>query len=118
MHLGSNINDAHGLEEFTERILQARLANFWRSMGPTLGSTYDMMVAQERYESLCGNYLTTLPPAFAFQPNKQWDERLPMLAKKREILFISIFESICYTFRPAILLDASLLPEYKQHREM
>lgn len=114
MRLGSNINDANGLEEFTERILQVRLANFWRSMGPTLGSTYDMIVAQERYESLCGKFLTTLPSAFALQPNKQWDERLPMLAKQREILFISIFESLCYNFRPAILLDASLLPKYKQ----
>ncbi|CAI7590999.1 unnamed protein product [Penicillium glandicola] len=53
MHLGSNANDAHGLGEFTERILQARLANFWRSMGPTLGSTYDVIVAEERYEKLC-----------------------------------------------------------------
>ncbi|KAJ5553106.1 hypothetical protein N7494_002484 [Penicillium frequentans] len=114
MHLGSNINEAHGLEEFTERILQVRLANFWRSMGPTLGSTYDLIVAQERYESLCGKFLTTLPSAFALQPNKQWDEQLPMLAKQREILYISIFESLCYNFRPAILLDASLLPEYKQ----
>lgn len=114
MRLGSNINDANGLKEFTERILQVRLANFWRRMGPTLGSTYDMIVAQERYESLCGKLLTTLPSAFALQPNKQWDERLPMLAKQREILFISIFESLCYNFRPAIMLDASLLPKYKQ----
>lgn len=37
-----------------------------------------------------------------------------MLAKQREILFISIFESLCYNFRPAILLDASHLPKYKQ----
>ncbi|KAJ5201515.1 uncharacterized protein N7498_006178 [Penicillium cinerascens] len=114
MRLGTDINDAHGLEEFTERILQVRLANFWRSMGPTLGSTYDIVVAQERYESLCGKFLTTLPSAFALQPNKQWDERLPMLAKQREVLFISIFESLCYNFRPAILLDASHLPKYKQ----
>lgn len=114
MRLGSDINGAHGLEEFTERILQVHLANFWRSMGPTLGSTYDMIVAQERYESLCAKFLATLPSAFALQPNKQWDERLPMLAKQREILFISIFESLCYNFRPAILLDASHLPKYKQ----
>lgn len=114
MHLGSDIDDADGLEEFTERILQVRLANFWRSTGPTLGSTYDMIAAQDRYENLCSNFLTTLPSAFALQPNKQWDERLPMLAKQREILFISIFESLCYNFRPAILLDASRLPKYKQ----
>ncbi|KAJ5152588.1 uncharacterized protein N7482_009066, partial [Penicillium canariense] len=114
MRLGSDVHDTHGLEEFTERILQVRLANFWRSMGPTLGSTYDVIVAEERYEKLCTKFLTTLPSAFALQPNKQWDERLPMLAKQREILFISIFESLCYNFRPAILLDASHLPKYKQ----
>lgn len=114
MRLGSDVNDAHGLEEFTERILQIRLANFWRSMGPALGSTYDVIFAEERYEKLCSEFLTTLPSAFALQPNKQWDERLPMLAKQREILFISIFESLCYNFRPAILQDASHLPKYKQ----
>ncbi|KAJ5365627.1 hypothetical protein N7517_008513 [Penicillium concentricum] len=114
MHLGSNVNNAHGLEEFTERILQARLANFWRSMGPTLGSTYDVILAEERYEKLCSNFLTTLPSAFALQPNKQWDELLPNLAKQREVFFISIFETLCYNFRPAILLDGRHLPKYKQ----
>ncbi|KGO47755.1 hypothetical protein PEX1_101380 [Penicillium expansum] len=114
MRLGSDVDDGHGLEEFTERILQVRLTNFWRSMCPTLGSNYDVIVAEERYEKLCSKFLTMLPSAFALQPNKQWDARLPMLAKQREILFISIFESLCYNFRPAILLDASHLPKYKQ----
>lgn len=114
MHLDSDVDDGNGLEEFTERTFQVHLANFWRSMGPTLGSNYDVIVAEERYEKLCSKFLTTLPSAFALPPNKQWDERFPMLAKQREILFISIFESLCYNFRPAILLDASHLPKYKQ----
>lgn len=73
MHLDSDVDDGHGLEEFTERIFQVHLANFWRSMGPTLGSNYDVIVVEERYEKLCSKFLTTLPSAFALPSNKQWD---------------------------------------------
>ncbi|PLB45529.1 hypothetical protein P170DRAFT_478483 [Aspergillus steynii IBT 23096] len=118
-HLGPDTNDsdAHGLDGFTSRMLQARLANFWKRTGPALGSTYDMPAAEERYEKLCAEFLPTLPSAFALQePNKQWDQRLPRLPQQREMLFISIFESICYNFQPVLLLEIAQqdLPRYKQ----
>ncbi|KAJ5096380.1 hypothetical protein NUU61_005736 [Penicillium alfredii] len=117
MRLGPDIDDTHTLEGFTERILQARLANFWKKTGPKLGSEYDIVLAEERYEMLCSDFLATLPSAFALQPDKQWDERLPMLPHQRELLHISLFESICCNFRPALLQEPTQvqeLPKYKQ----
>ncbi|KAH8430509.1 fungal specific transcription factor domain-containing protein [Aspergillus melleus] len=118
MRLGPDIDeDAHGFEVFTERISQARLANFWKATGPRLGSKYDILVAEERYEKFCSQFLSTLQSAFALQPDKQWDKQLPMLPQQREILFISIFESLCYNFRPVLFLETSEvqdLPLYKQ----
>ncbi|PGH34063.1 hypothetical protein GX50_03119 [[Emmonsia] crescens] len=117
MRLGPDVDGTQGLEEFTERILQARLANFWKSTGPNMGSEYDIILAEERYEKLCSDFLATLPSAFALQPDKRWDGRLPMLRQQREILHITIFESLCYNFRPVLLQDLSqvqCLPKYKQ----
>ncbi|KAK1145733.1 hypothetical protein N8T08_003971 [Aspergillus melleus] len=119
MRPGPNIDgDAHGLEEFTERILQARLANFWRATGPNLGSRYDILVAEERYEKFCSEFLSTLPSAFALQPDKQWDKQFPILPQQREALLISIFESLCYNFRPVLFLEnfqVQDFPRYKQN---
>jgi hypothetical protein len=94
MHLGEpaevdNGPDSDAPESFTERFLQARLADFWRQTGPMPGiqaTEYDMMAAEERYERFCRKYLGKLPPAFALQPNDawdKWDKRLTKLPLQR-----------------------------------
>ena len=58
-----------------------------------------------------------MPPVFALQPDKQWDERLPTLPMQRQLLHMAIFESLCWNFRPTLLqgLDQlKHLPVYKQ----
>lgn len=117
MRLVPDADDADTPEGFTERILQVRLADFWRSFGPRKGAEYDVIVAEERHERFCSEFLATLPSAFALQPNKQWDECLPVLPLQRQILHTTIFDSLCHNFRPALLQDAShvqCLPKYKQ----
>lgn len=117
MHLGPDLDGNKDLDEFTERLLQARLVNFWKSPPANYNSEYDVIAAEERYGRFCNEYLATLPSAFALQPNKQWDESLSMLQKQREVLHISIFESLCCNFRPALSREPSKtqqLPKYKQ----
>ena len=120
MHLGG-VSDGDGPavdapESFTERLLQARLADFWRSIGPMPDRDYDMMIAEERYEKFCREFLTKLPPAFALQPNEAWDKRLAKLPLQRQLLHIAIHDSLCWNFR-ALLLRRShdeSLPAYKR----
>lgn len=102
---------------FTERVLQAQLAQFWRNHSLAKGSEYDAIGAEERYESFCSTYLQTLPPVFALQPDKQWDDRLPTLPMHRELLHLAIFELLCWNFRPTVLQrsdQTERLPAYKQ----
>lgn len=119
MHLGG-LGDGNGngaeLDAFTERLLQARLADFWRRIGPMAGAEYDMMVAEERYEQFCREYLAELPPAFALQPNEAWDKRLTKLPLQRQLLHIAIYDSLCWNFRPLLLQlpDEKNLPAYKR----
>ena len=106
MNLGV-AGDGNGAElvtdAFTERLLQARLADFWRRIGPMTGAEYDMMVAEERYEYFCREYLAELPPAFALQPNEAWDKRVTKLPPQRQLLQISIYDSLCWNFQPSLL---------------
>jgi len=118
MHLLPDVNiGADAPDVFTERVLRAQLAQFWRSHGPAKGSEYDAIAAEERYESFCSTFLQTMPPVFALQPDKQWDERLPALPMQRQLLHIAIFEFLCWNFRPALLQkpdQVKHLPGYKQ----
>lgn len=117
MHLGPHVEGNKDLDEFTERLLQARLANFWKSARVDCNNGHDLVGAEERYERFCNEYLANLPSAFALKPNMQWDTQFPILAKQRELLHISIFESLCYNFRSTLLQNlrqAQNLPEYKQ----
>ncbi|KAH6694898.1 hypothetical protein BKA61DRAFT_257048 [Leptodontidium sp. MPI-SDFR-AT-0119] len=116
IHLALDIG-ADAPEPFLERSLQARLAGFWRSFIPRQGAEYDATVAEERYEKFCTEFLTTLPPIFALEPNKEWDERLVRLPLQRQMLHIAIFDSLCYNFRPVLLREPSQvqsLPAYKK----
>ncbi|KAI9752219.1 MAG: hypothetical protein M4579_005722 [Chaenotheca gracillima] len=117
MHLAPHFDEADAPESFSERLLQARLADFWRSFHPRQGADYDATVAEERYEKFCTDFLTTLPPIFALNPNEEWDERMQMLPLQRQILHITIFDTLCYNFRPVLLREPSQvqsLPVYKQ----
>lgn len=111
------IDDMKAPDEFAERVLQARLADFWKQHGPIKFTTYDAILAQTRFEALCSEFLAALPPAFALQPIKKWDEQLPKLPLQRELLHISIFDSLCSNFRPLLLQDsaqAEQVPRYLQ----
>ncbi|KAL8893612.1 MAG: hypothetical protein Q9192_005097 [Flavoplaca navasiana] len=107
MHLRPDIDvRADAPDLFTERVLRAQLAQFWRSHSPTKGLEYDPMGAEERYESFCSTFLASMPSVFALQPDKQWDERLPTLPMQRQLLHIAIFESLCWNFTPTLLQQA------------
>ncbi|OCK74320.1 hypothetical protein K432DRAFT_386876 [Lepidopterella palustris CBS 459.81] len=117
MHLAPNIDDADAPEGYSERLIQARLANFWRSFTPGQGAEYDEAAAEERYEKFCTDFLATLPPVFALKPSEEWDERLQILPLRRQILHITIFDCLCYNFRPVLLRGPNhvqSLPTYKQ----
>lgn len=111
-------------DQFTERILQARLADFWRNCNASTmrkqdDVEYDVMAAQDRYERFCTEFLTGLPPAFALleEPDRTWDRRLPKLALQRQQLHIIVFVSVCSNFRPLLMMqNAQLqrLPAYKR----
>ncbi|KAI4156740.1 MAG: hypothetical protein L6R39_001049 [Caloplaca ligustica] len=119
---GDNIEQGFDAPDpFTERLLQARLANFWRSIGPLQGAEYDMVVGEERYNKFCCEYLSQLPPAFALvDPDRRWDNRLPKLPLQRQLLHIAIYDSLCWNFRPLLLLhdheraECLPLPTYKR----
>ncbi|KAI0382392.1 hypothetical protein F5Y04DRAFT_45580 [Hypomontagnella monticulosa] len=120
MRLISGVGDeteSEAVEGFTERILQARLSEFWSSTNPPPGVEYDMTVAEVRYEKFCSEFLATLPSAFALQPNTAWDKRLHKLPLQRQLLHIAIFDSLCWNFRPMLLRgpnDIQSLPAYKR----
>lgn len=110
--IGTDVPDV-----FTERILRAQLAQFWRNHGAAKDSEYDAIAAEERYEKFCADFLQTLPSAFALQPDKQWDTRLPTLPMQRQLLHNAIFEHLCWNFRPVLFQRLDLvqhLPGYKR----
>ncbi|KAA8651285.1 uncharacterized protein ATNIH1004_000166 [Aspergillus tanneri] len=48
MRLAADINDADAPDGFTERVLQVRLADFWKINSVKLGSEHDVILAEER----------------------------------------------------------------------
>lgn len=101
---------------FTERLMQVRLARFWK-FESRRNSEYDPTQAEQRYEKFCAEYLPSLPPAFALAPQRKWDNRLPKIPMQRQLLHICIFDSICWNFRPLLLLkpcQIECLAPYKQ----
>jgi len=117
MHLTPNVDDADAPEGYSERLMQARLAGFWRGFPPKQGAEYEATVAEERYEKFCSEFLTNLPPVFALDPCEEWDEQLPKLPLQRQMLHVAIFDSLCHNFRPVLLREPSQvhsLPAYKQ----
>lgn len=120
MHLATDENvaiDSGAPELFTERLMQVQLGRFWRRFKLRRNSEYDPTQAEQAYEQFCTEYIPSLPPTFALKPDTKWDRSLPRLAMQRQILYIAIFDSICWNFRPLLILTPNQiagLPLYKQ----
>lgn len=101
-------------DQFTERLLQADLADFWRAVGPIQGIEYDMMAAEERYNRFCRDYSAQLPRAFALaDPDEAWDTHFPKLPLQRKLLHLATYESICWNFRPLLAGQTGTLDAQK-----
>ncbi|KAM3083611.1 hypothetical protein ACMFMG_004256 [Clarireedia jacksonii] len=120
MHLVPNsdyVDDCDAPDMFTERLMQVRLARFWNNFDSGRNSEYDPMQAEQKYEKFCAEYLRSLPPAFALVPETKWDNHFPKVPMQRQLLHICIFDSICWNFRPLLLLkphQIACLAPYKQ----
>ncbi|OCK76854.1 hypothetical protein K432DRAFT_334944 [Lepidopterella palustris CBS 459.81] len=117
MHVEPHVNEADVPECFTERLILARLVKFWRSFPSRPGAEYEATEAEERYDKFCREFLAQLPPVFALDFSKEWDERLERLPLQRQTLHIAIFDFLCHNFRPVLLCEPSQvqsLPAYKQ----
>ncbi|KAI1085946.1 hypothetical protein F5B19DRAFT_480936 [Rostrohypoxylon terebratum] len=102
-------------DPFAERLLQVRLADFWRNVGPTNGAEYDIVAAEERYDKFCREYLSQIPSSFALvNPDEALDKRFPKLRLQRKLLHIGIYDSLCWNFRPLLLQQPLPLPTYKR----
>ncbi|KAK8084224.1 hypothetical protein PG997_005495 [Apiospora hydei] len=121
MHLTPEVDPASGApDNFTERLLQARMVTFWRAIvakkpggqgqggGGANKAEYDPTLAQERHQKFHDEFISKLPPAFALlEPNREWDELLPSCP----------CSSVCHNFRPLLLLERDrflALPGYKK----
>lgn len=114
--LGDPDTDINAPELFTERLLQVQLGRFWRNRAPDQKLPYDPTEAEQRYEDFVSKFLPSLPPSFALHADKRWDAHLPQLAKQRHLLRITIFDTVCWNFRPLLLLTSdqvARLPTYK-----
>ncbi|EHA24756.1 hypothetical protein ASPNIDRAFT_182044, partial [Aspergillus niger ATCC 1015] len=113
--IGDLAASADAPEDFTERLMQVRLGRFWRSFGSRRNLPYDPTHGEQRYERFCAEYIPTLPPAYALNPDRRWDGQLPKLPMQRQLLYIAIFDSVCWNFRPLLLLkpgQVTSLPPY------
>ena len=117
IHLAPTRNDDNAPETFSGRLLQARLAGFWRRLPDTSNAEYDAIAAEERYEQFCSEFLASLPAAFALEPDEQWDETSRHLPLQRQMLHIAVFESLCQNYRGLMFCETiqpQNFPTYKQ----
>ncbi|KAI8931411.1 hypothetical protein NX059_011741 [Plenodomus lindquistii] len=111
---GLNEKGRNAPDPFTERLLQAQLADFWRMHGPVPRADYDVINAEERYDKFGVQYAAQLPPTFALSDaDESWDKRFPKLPLQRKLLHIAIYDSIYWIFRPLLLRKPVPLPVYK-----
>jgi hypothetical protein len=116
LHVDPNIG-TDAPDVFSERLLRCQLADFWRTRLPEKESEYDPVMTEERYEEFCAVFLPSLPPIFALDPDKQWDELIPTIPMQREMLHMDIFEALCYNFGPVLFPahgQVERLPPYKR----
>ncbi|OQE47076.1 hypothetical protein PENCOP_c001G00335 [Penicillium coprophilum] len=103
---------------FTERLMQVQLGLFWQGFGLQRNSEFDPIESEQRYEKLNSEYLSNLHPAFAITyPDTTFDMTLSKLPMQRQLLYIARFDSICWNFRPLLLLkpdQVARLAPYKR----
>ncbi|RYP70489.1 hypothetical protein DL771_005426 [Monosporascus sp. 5C6A] len=85
-------SEADAPKGFTNRLLQARLSDSWKTFGLSQDAEYVMMEAEEGYEKFCKEFLASLPCAFTPQPDRSSDKRLPKLPLQRQ--FYALLSSI------------------------
>lgn len=109
MHLSPTIDNREAPDLFTERMLQAKLVRFWKTIEAENGSTeakpYDPILAEERYQRFCTEFLPELPAPFALEPNTDWDQRIPELPRQRKLFHVALFESVLQNFRQLLQFD-------------
>ncbi|KAI8241807.1 hypothetical protein K4K55_011791 [Colletotrichum sp. SAR 10_96] len=111
---GSQPQLQQDVDPFAERLLQARLADFWRGVSPPSGAEYDAMAAGERYDRFCREFLPQLPPSFTLaRPDESRDKQFPRLPLQRQLLHTAVYDSLCWNFRPLLLRRPAPLPAYK-----
>ena len=109
--------DTGAPEIFTERLMQLQLGRFWRNAGLRRNGKYDPTQGEERYERFYTEYIHTLPSTFSLEPDTRWDTHTTKLAMQRQLLHISIFDSVCWNYRPLLMLkptDIAAMAPYKQ----
>lgn len=116
---GEMDTDSSVPDMFTERLMQAQLGRFWRSLQHSRKplSAWDPMEAEQRYETFSAEYVPALPSAFALNPDTRWDKLRPKLAMQRQLLHIAIFDSICWNFRPLMMLKPGHVARFPPHKK-
>ncbi|CAI7565653.1 unnamed protein product [Penicillium palitans] len=104
---------------FTERLLQVQLGLFWRGLGLQRTSEFDPTESERRYEKLNSEYIANLHPAFAIShPDTTLDKAIPKLPMQRQLLYIAIFDSICWNFRPLLLLKPNQVASFAPYKRV
>jgi hypothetical protein len=112
---GGELGSEEAPDGFWERILEAQLAEFWRKTESGRCSSHDLMAVERHYEKFCQDFLAQVPSAFSLsQPDLRWDKAMPRLAHQRKLFHITVYDSICWNFRPLLLERPENLPTYKQ----
>ena len=108
MQLSTNSDMLNAPDVFTERLLQVRLARIgfsesWSSPGREQG--YDMHFIEAKYMRWHTEFILTLPPAFSLEKSdQQWDELVPNMKKRRQILHLTIYALISNNHRLVLRL--------------
>ncbi|KAE8838016.1 hypothetical protein PTNB73_03976 [Pyrenophora teres f. teres] len=104
---------------YDERILQAKLWQLWTAMKEEVEtpSNSDSIPAQveQRYQRLRKSFIDQLPKAFSLvHPDKQWDQRNPMLKYQRNLLHANILMVQCGILQDSLLLGHTDIVEMSQ----
>jgi hypothetical protein len=119
-HLDTDENDdPEAPKPFTERLMQVHLARFWRRFRSLRNSEeYNPTQGQQIYEQFCTEYIPNLSRAFALKPEMKWDNSIPKLAMQRQLLYLCIYDSICWHFRPLLLLKPNQIAKFPMYKQV
>ncbi|KAL9087358.1 MAG: hypothetical protein Q9165_006655 [Trypethelium subeluteriae] len=113
--ISGSLRDVNTPDPFTGSLLQAKLGKLCFTEGVIASiqsGQYDSNRIEEIYERLNQEFVDQMPPQFDLHnPDLQWDEKLPMLSRQRQMLRIAIFAVLCQLFQPLL----HLAPEHIQN---